>query len=123
MAFYPVDEIDNRIKAYMNRIVIMCAMPLLTLDEYRRMALLNFISEYITMKSRDDEQIHNANYYIDHDSVMNSYPMNMRGSVHIILTARDLMVHDIDSEEQRLMWSRAWDKGHIEHVLKYEGFL
>lgn len=123
MAFYPVAEIEDRIKSYMNRIIVMCAIPLPVLDEYKRMALLNFVSEYITMKSRSDEQIHDDNYYIDHDSVMNSYPMDMRGSVHIVLTARDLTIHDIDSKEQKLMWARVWDKGHIERVLQYERFL
>lgn len=124
MPFYPVKGIEEKLRNIENRVRIMCSIyPIVLLDEYKKMILLLYIAEYITIKNRDDSMIRDDNYIIDHKHIARKYNLNMHKAVNAVLMARDWMCHEPDSKRQIRSWRNVWDNKLVEQLLKYEGFL
>lgn len=122
MAYYSVVDIVDAMNGFSNKITVLCSLYN-TLDYWRRIVLIMYLAEYIIVKSRNDSQIRGDSYYIRHDDVVKSYCGDMKEAVNTVLRARDLTCHAPDTTAQRRVWKKVWEDGHVEKLLKYEGFL
>lgn len=122
MNIYDSEKRDTILKGCSNNISRLCA-TLPVLDEYKKIVMVIMLREYIIIKTNKVTRLNAEQHYASNMEIPDAYEGEVKYSVTTLLRAYDDLQYNYWTDAQRISWNELWNGGHIEEVLKYEGFL
>lgn len=119
MVFSKIDNPGEVLHNCEKAIVKLCEKRKDKLTENQEMVLLMLLYEYIEVKYGEPDGKGGVNLSKAKIGTDSDYSW----SIEMLINARDKMCHSYGTDSQCGFWNLVWDDGHVDAVLKHEGFI